>query len=1061
MDDKIVVKITAESDLSSAQLQMRDLTDEGKRLEQQMKDLAVQEEQDIKQLQKLGMATESTRRGYERERKALQEQINANEKNIATLKNSIKQYKAMDGAGQRMAMQLRSMREELMRMEEAGDNNSEAFVNLAIAAAKLQDQMGDTQQRIRILASDTKDLDAAMSVGAGLTGAFNAATSAVELFGGDMEGLQMAFYKVQAAMSILNGVQDVANFLNKDSTAMVVLNTAMEKLRAKQKLKTAAATTADTAATVADTAAKGAETVATETATTAQWSLNAAMAANPLGVVIAIVLTALAAIAALGVGIYKLVRAFSDAGQAEREYAKASKELEKIQAENATHEALRQQLHEQNLKKNSKAEQDELDAAKARNASELELANIKLKYAKKTNDETARYANEEIKRNNAEVAKLKEMRDAKAKQVNAERDGSKKQKKAREELKEAEENYIAAVQKGLDLAQQRTEAEQAEIEAAEELRQRREELTEQANQAQVDLMRDGAAKEIKQIELNYKEQLKTIQGNSEEEIRLRKLLESKKAKEIADIRKKYALQAQQTAIQEQKNLLTAMSQSNGTEADYEQEIALTKAIAEQEAQARIDALDKMVLGEDEYAAQVESIRLELQNTLKGIDNQEAERKAEQQKRLLALDVTFAQKEVDVLTGAEGAEAQKRAYNDLYNAKKEQLTQQAQLEIDAVNRSTDTEEVKTAKIIAINQQLNAELVDLKKENAQNLLAVDEQYVGDLQRTLTLAQDAVDQSQGFGKLDALQQRYDAEMALYDEQQRLLNSKYAEGLISYQEFQDQQLEIERNANAASATLQQEKIQVILDGFQTALGYMQQASDLVFEALNNNVQAELDALDEEYTTDAEEAAKNTNKKLIAEEEYERKKAELEMKQKKYAKAQALTNIGINTAMAIMTTLAQLGATPWGIAMAAVAGAMGAAQLAVAAAKPLAQYAKGRKGGQGEYALVGERGAEIMYVPEGASIIPHNKIGDQSAWGDYGVPRLTIPELPNTSMVTSSTEQQIIPLIDYDRLGEAVASRMPEHKSVSVNIDRNGIVVRDGNYTSRHLNYKYAGSWS
>lgn len=49
--------------------------------------------------------------------------------------------------------------------------------------------------------------------------------------------------------------------------------------------------------------------------------------------------------------------------------------------------------------------------------------------------------------------------------------------------------------------------------------------------------------------------------------------------------------------------------------------------------------------------------------------------------------------------------------------------------------------------------------------------------------------------------------------------------------------------------------------------------------------------------------------------------------------------------------------------------------------------YAKGRKGGPAEYAIVGEEGPELMYLPQGASIIPNNKIQSPSEWENFGVP--------------------------------------------------------------------------
>jgi hypothetical protein len=151
--------------------------------------------------------------------------------------------------------------------------------------------------------------------------------------------------------------------------------------------------------------------------------------------------------------------------------------------------------------------------------------------------------------------------------------------------------------------------------------------------------------------------------------------------------------------------------------------------------------------------------------------------------------------------------------------------------------------------------------------------------------------------------------------------------------------------------------------------------------------------------------------------------------------------------------TLAQLGATPWGIAASVIAGAMGAAQIGIIASKPLAQYAKGRKGGKGEYALVGEKGPEIMYVPDSASIVPNHYLGDMDAWSKFGV-----PALPN-DMMSAAMLQQIN--IDYDRLGKAVAANIPQQKAVSVNVDRNGVTISDNGNRRTYLNHKYAGSWN
>lgn len=1070
-ENNIIIKITSEADLDSAQKQLQELTNRAKEQEKALQALSETEKEDAESIKKLGLygdklsAALKKNKDYYRElRDQKKGDINETKKSIQELNNQVKAYKTLNGQSGRMVQQLRAMREQLQRMEEGGEFGTKAFIDLSIAAGQLEDQIGDTQQRIRVLASDTKEIDALLGLGDGLAGSFYVATSAAELLGGDMEGLQNAFYKVQAAMSVVSGVQQVWNALNKDSAAMVVLNTALMKLLSKSKEKNAVATGVDTTASVSDTAAKGAQAAATATATTAQLSLNAAMKANPIGVIVAIVLTAVAAVAALGIGIAKLVHYFSDAGKAERDYAKASEELEKIQADNAVGASKRAYERQQQIKETDNAEQQALTSAQNRNASELELAQIKSNFAKRRANEAQKYSDDEIARNNKEVAKLQEMVNAKQREVDAYKDGSKKKKKAQEELNEVQQNYYDALQKSKDLEQENTDAQKAAADAAKSLADAREQMLQQTQQANIDLMREGAAKEIAQIKLNYKDQLKTLQGNSAEEIALRKALLAKQSKEIAAVRKKYAQQEQQTAIQEQKNLLALMSQSSGTEADYAQEIALTKQIAEAEAQARIDALDKEQMSEKEYAAQVEAIRIDLANTLRDIDEQEVERTNENAKRRTEIEVQAAEARKNALTGAESMEEQKAVVQDYYDTLKKQIEENAEMERQAVERSSDTVEVKAEKIKQINAQMNADIVANAKDAAQDLTAIDDTRIDELQRKADIAAAAVDSAQGVGKLDALKANLDAQTDLYNAQMDSVKSKYEQGLISYSDYKQQEFDITKQIADAEAEYQANKLQEITDGFQTALGYMQQVSDLAFEALGNNVQAELDALDEMYTTDAEEAKKNADKKYISEAEYEKKKAALEMKQAKYAKAQALINAGINTAMAITSILA-MPYVPMAlkIAQIAIASAMGAAQIGIIAAKPLAQYEKGRKGGKGEYAIVGEKGAELMYIPQGASIVPNNKLNDQSAWGAYGVPTLPIPAMANINSDTlnqATTVSQWQP-IDYDRLGQAVAKAMPKQRTVNVNVDRHGVTVQSGNDTRTYLNTKYQGQWN
>ena len=181
--------------------------------------------------------------------------------------------------------------------------------------------------------------------------------------------------------------------------------------------------------------------------------------------------------------------------------------------------------------------------------------------------------------------------------------------------------------------------------------------------------------------------------------------------------------------------------------------------------------------------------------------------------------------------------------------------------------------------------------------------------------------------------------------------------------------------------------------------MSFVSDMASEIFGAISDHIQQELDDLDELYTTDAEEAKENSEKKYLSEKEMEDKKLELKRKAAAVEKAEAAFSIAMNTAMAIMRIWADVPKVDFGattIAMTAMAAALGATQLAMVLAKPLPKYAKGRKRGKGEYAMVGERGAELMYIPDNASIVPHHHLNQPEKWGDYNVPMPYVPAQPN-----------------------------------------------------------------
>lgn len=835
-ENNVIIRITGEADLSNAEEQVRSLKDRNKELTDQLKRLQEQERADEKDIEntikdraQLSAKLKENADYYKREAGFINQDIDANKRNINTLQQSVNQYNALSGAGVKMRQQLMAMREEMTRMAEAGDTTSARFIELADQASTLSDTLGDAQAVITLLASDTKNLDAAMQVGGGLVGTFNAATSAMALLGGESEELQQAFLKVQAAMALLQGVQQVMTVLDKRSAANVVIRTAAIKLLNEVKGQQAATETATTATTTTDTAAQNANTIATKMSTAAIKAkdvamkiLNKTILANP-------VMWLVAGLAALAAGLMAIVSHSKKTAEAQRNF---SGELERTRKINS------------------------------------QLAN--------DSDFAARMAEAEGK-GWREVLAIQ--RESAQKQLsnadNLIENMHEKQRKAKGKLSDDEK---AALQEALDM--------QAE-----------------ANKTLLKLNQDYNVQE--------------------------------------------AAECTAAAKQREEDLKTELARRK--------ELLIQAAEDERTVKQVLYDLDAPNRPKDKFDAQVE-----LQNY-----------KATEREQEEEMNVASFQSVIE------------------YNTKRMQL------------------------------------------------------------------------EGATEDEIYQYRFNTEMKYWQK-------KLATAEVGSQEYIDistkiADMEIENNNRVADSNAQ--KLQDVIDIAGQALNTLGKMTDEIFGAISDSIQAQIDQLDEMYTTDAEEAKKDASKKYISEKELEEKKAKLKLKQQKLDKANAMFQIGLNTAMAIMSIWAQVPKADFGastIALTAMATALGATQLAVAAAKPLSQYAKGRKGGQGEYALVGEKGAEIMYVPQGASIIPHSKIDQPEAWGAYGVPQLPIPASANinpTLLDQAVAASQWQP-IDYDRLGQAVAKAMPKQRAVNVNVDRHGVTVQSGNDTRTYLNTKYQAQW-
>lgn len=217
--------------------------------------------------------------------KSVKNNIEGVGKSTSQLDRISERFNKIENSTAPLKKRLRELQAMIAQMNFDGMTDNDVFVRMTAKAAEMKDALGDASQAVRLMSSDTAKLDATIEAMQGLAGVAGLATGAIGLLGTENEDLQRAMLKVQSAIAVMNGVQQIANVLNKDSILMLKLKDFWSKATAKDIAKQTTATIANntitkanTVATNLNTVAEIANTTATKGSTIAQNAWNVAKA---------------------------------------------------------------------------------------------------------------------------------------------------------------------------------------------------------------------------------------------------------------------------------------------------------------------------------------------------------------------------------------------------------------------------------------------------------------------------------------------------------------------------------------------------------------------------------------------------------------------------------------------------------------------------------------------------------------------------------------------------------------------------------------------------------------
>ncbi|RGM26965.1 hypothetical protein [Bacteroides sp. OM08-17BH] len=523
-------------------------------------------------------------------------------------------------------------------------------------------------------------------------------------------------------------------------------------------------------------------------------------------------------------------------------------------------------------------------------------------------------------------------------------------------------------------------------------------ITEDLSKSRIELIADGRKREIAEINKEYEDRIKEIKGNSEKEIELRKNLETLKGKAIAEINDKY-----------------------------------DKEMLEIEKTNLDNRLESIGEGSDRELNERLSLQIQLNNMMRDAEIKDAERNGED---VVAIRMKYMQRENSLITKnlqerigliEQGTDRiidrQETAALEEANILKEQYSNGEMSKEDYERKLYDIGvKYSKARLQALIKEVDTEmsLLDPADEKYQDL----EDRLSNLQEQI----DGIDYDDASKKREEWSDKFKEGLSEMNSAARDSLGETAgifEGLSSIMSdvAEDGKLSFESMAKSVGK---------IVSGITSLM------TD-IYDARIESIEKEQEANDEAYDKEIERIESLEKNGAISKEEaearkrdaedrtaaknaeLEKKKAALQEKQAKWDKANSIIQAGIATALAITKALPNL-------VLAALVGAMGAAQIAVIAAQPIPKYAKGTKDHPGGLAIVGDGGKKEGIVTDNGFFIT--------------------PDKP--TLVNLPTHAQVIPDLSYiyDRRGLQSDYGLLEKKLKDMR--ESGVVVNVNNDYSR-----------
>lgn len=529
-------------------------------------------------------------------------------------------------------------------------------------------------------------------------------------------------------------------------------------------------------------------------------------------------------------------------------------------------------------------------------------------------------------------------------------------------------------------------------------------ITEDLSKSKIELIADGREREIAEISKEYDDRIKEIKGRTDEEIELRKNLETLKGKAIAEINDKYDKELLEIEKTNLENRLASIGENSNEELDKRLNLQIQLNNMMRDAEIK----DAEKNGEDVVAIRMKYMQRENSLIMRNLQERIGLIEANTDK-VVNEQETSALKEANIIKKqyANGEISKEDYEKKLYDigvkyakARLETLMKEAEAEMSLLDPNSEKYQELEDRLANLQAQINGINYDDATKKREEWI---DKFKEGLSGMNSAARDALGETAG----------------IFEGLSDIMVDVAEDGKLSFENMAEAVGKIVSGITSLMTDIYDARIENIEKE--------QEAND---EAYDKEIER-IEALEENgaISTEEAEARKRAaeDKTAAKNAELEKKKAALQEKQAKWDKANSIVQTTIATSLAIMKAYATAGPIA-GAVFAAIVAALGAAQVAIIAAQPIPKYAKGTKDHPGGLAIVGDGGKKEGIVTNNGLFITPDKP--------------TLVDLP--------AHAQVIPDLSYiyDRRGLTSDYGLLEQKLK--NMREEGIVVNVNNDYSR-----------